>query len=57
MRLCPVKKAMVPDTVKFLFFVSAIIGAVYGSAWTLANFPPEQTEIMKVLPNTQLLGE
>jgi hypothetical protein len=48
---------MVPDTVKFLFFVSAIIGAVYGSAWTLANFPPEQTEIMKVLPNTQLLGE
>jgi hypothetical protein len=48
---------MVPDTVKFLLFVSVIVGAVYGSAWTLANFPPDQTEITKVLPNTQLIGE
>jgi hypothetical protein len=45
---------MVPDTVKLLFFVAIIAGAVYGSAWSLANFPPQQTEITRLLPDTQL---
>jgi hypothetical protein len=45
---------MVPDTVKFLVFVAVICGAVYGSAWTLANFPPEQAEIVRSLPDSQL---
>jgi hypothetical protein len=48
---------MVPDTAKLLFFVSLIAGAVYGSVWTLANFPPEQTTIERVLPNSQFAGE
>jgi hypothetical protein len=45
---------MLPDTVKFLLVVAVIVGAVYGSAWTLANFPPQQTEITRALPDSQL---
>jgi hypothetical protein len=45
---------MLPDTIKFLLFVGLLVGAVYGSAWALANFPPEQTEIIKPLPHDRL---
>lgn len=45
---------MLPDTLKFLIVVAAIGGAIYGSVWSLANFPPEQTQITKALPHERL---
>ncbi len=45
---------MLPDTVKFLLVVGMLAGAVYGSAWALANFPPEQGEVIKPLPHERL---
>lgn len=45
---------MIPDTVKLIAVVAAIAGVVYGSAWTLAHFPPEQTEIIRPLPHERL---
>ena len=45
---------MLPDTVKFLVIVGAIVGIVYGSAWALAHFPPEQHAITKSLPHERL---
>jgi hypothetical protein len=45
---------MLPDTLKFVLFVAFLAGAVYGSAWALANFPPEQTEIIKAMPHEKL---
>jgi hypothetical protein len=46
--------APVPDTLRFLFVVVAIAGAIYGGALTLASFPPEQSEIIKPLPHEKL---
>jgi hypothetical protein len=44
----------VPDTVKFIFVVGLIAGAVYGTALALASFPPEQSEITKTLSYEKL---
>ncbi|MCA3560342.1 MAG: histidine kinase [Aestuariivirga sp.] len=43
-----------PDTVKFVLVVGSLVGAVYGSAWMLSHFPPQQTEIVKPLPSEKL---
>jgi hypothetical protein len=43
-----------PDTLKFIIVLSALAAGIYGAAWTLANFPPEQTEITRPLPNEKL---
>lgn len=43
-----------PDTVKFLLVLLVLGGAIFGGAWSLANFPPEQTEIVKPLPSEKL---
>lgn len=43
-----------PDTVKFVLVVGFLVGAVYGSAWALSHFPPEQAEIVKPLPSEKL---
>lgn len=43
-----------PDTVKFLLVIAGLAGAVYGGLWSLANFPPEQAEIVKTLPGERL---
>ena len=43
-----------PDTLKFLLVVAWVGGAIYGGAWALAHFPPEQTEIVKSLSNEKL---
>ena len=45
---------MIPDTVRLLVAVAAIAGAVYGSAWALAHFPPEQTDVVRALPHEKL---
>jgi len=44
----------VPDTLRFLLILACLAAVVYGSAWGLANFPPEQTEIVKSLPHEKL---
>jgi hypothetical protein len=43
-----------PDTVKFVLVLAFLGGAIYGGAWTLAHFPPEQSEIVKSLPSEKL---
>ena len=48
------REDMVPDTLRFLLILACLAAAVYGSAWGLANFPPEQTEIVKSLPHEKL---
>jgi hypothetical protein len=44
----------VPDSLRFLIVVAVLAGAVYGSVWALAHFPPEQSEIVKALPHEKL---
>ena len=43
-----------PDTVKFLLVLLSVGGAIYGGIWALANFPPEQAEIVKPLSSEKL---
>jgi hypothetical protein len=43
-----------PDTVKFIFVICILAGAVYGGAWALAHFPPEQAEVVKTLSHEKL---
>ena len=43
-----------PDTIKFLIAIGLIAGAIYGAAFALASFPPEQTEITRPLSNEKL---
>jgi hypothetical protein len=45
---------VVPDTVRFLLIIASLAGAVYGAAWGLANYPPEQAEIVKALPHEKI---
>ena len=44
-----------PDTVKFVLVLAFLGGAIYGSAWALSHFPPEQTEIVKPLPSEKFI--
>jgi hypothetical protein len=43
-----------PDSLRFLVVVALLAAAVYGVAWTLAQFPPAQTEVEKSLPHERL---
>jgi hypothetical protein len=43
-----------PDTLKFLVVLLCLGGAIYGGAWALAHFPPEQTEVVKALSAEKL---
>lgn len=45
---------LIPDTLRFLLVLAVFAGAVYGGAYALATFPPEQTEIIKSLPDDKL---
>jgi hypothetical protein len=45
---------MLPDTVKFIVIIGLIAGAVYGSAYGLATFPPEPAPVIKSLPHEKL---
>jgi hypothetical protein len=44
----------VPDSLRFLVVVACLAAVGYGAVWGLANFPPEQTEIVKPLPTSRL---
>lgn len=37
----------IPDTIKFILVVGAIAASIYGGAYGLAHFPPEQSEIVR----------
>lgn len=43
-----------PDTIRFLIVMLCLAGAIYGGAWALAHFPPEQNEIVRSLPHEKL---
>jgi hypothetical protein len=45
---------MLPDTLKFLIVASLVVGAVYGTAYGLAQFPPEPSLVVKSLPHEKL---
>jgi hypothetical protein len=44
----------IPDTVRFVLILALLAGAVYGSAYGLATFPPEQSEVIRPLPHEKL---
>ena len=46
-----------PDTIKFALVLALIAGVIYGAAFALASFPPEQTEITRPLPHVKLRGK
>jgi hypothetical protein len=52
--LAPGSFMFIPDTVRFVLVVAALVGAVYGGAYALATYPPEQTEVIKSLPHEKL---
>ena len=43
-----------PDSVRFIVVIACLAGLVYGAAWLLAHFPPEQTDIVRTLPHENL---
>lgn len=43
-----------PDTLKFLMVILCLGGAVYGGAWALAHFPPEQSDVVRSLSTEKL---
>ena len=49
--------APLPDSLRFLLILACLVAVAYGTAWGLANFPPEQTEIVKSLPHEKLRQE
>ena len=43
-----------PFIARFLLIIVVLAGAVFGAMWALANFPPEQTEIVKPISHEAL---
>ncbi len=41
--------AAMPDSLRFLLIILCLAGAGYGLVWGLANFPPQQKEVIKQL--------
>ena len=42
---------IMPDSLRFLLIVLCLAGAGYGLVWGLANYPPDQKEVIKQLSN------
>lgn len=53
-RVGAIEEPCVPDSLRFLLIVALLGGSVYGVVWALAQYPPEQTEIVKSLPHERL---
>ncbi len=49
--------APLPDSLRFLLILACLVAVAYGTAWGLANFPPEQSEIVKSLPHEKVRQE
>ena len=45
---------VIPDFLKFILVIAALVGAVYGGALALATFPPEQSDVIRPLPHEKL---
>jgi hypothetical protein len=45
---------VIPDFLKFILVIAALVGAVYGGALALATFPPEQSDVVRPLPHEKL---
>ena len=43
-----------PFIVRFFLIIAILAGAVFGAIWALANFPPEQVEIVKPVSHEAL---
>jgi hypothetical protein len=43
-----------PFIIRFLLIIAVLAGVVFGAVWALANFPPEQTEIVKPISHEAL---
>jgi hypothetical protein len=43
-----------PESLRLLFILALLAGAIYGGLWVLSTFPPEQNEIVKELPSDKL---
>lgn len=40
-----------PDSFRFLLILACLAGLAYGGMWALAHFAPEQSDIVKSVPN------
>jgi len=43
-----------PDSLRYLIILVVLGGVIYGTAWALASFAPQQVEIEKSISNHQL---
>ena len=46
-----------PDTIKFALVLAVFAGVIYGAAFALASFPPQQTDITRPLSHVKLRGK
>jgi hypothetical protein len=53
----PATQHVIPDFLKFILIIAAIVGAVYGGALALATYPPEQSDVIRPLPHEKLRAE
>ena len=43
-----------PFTLRFLLILACLAAIAYGGIWALANFPPEQSQIVKPVSHEAL---
>jgi len=48
---------VIPDFLKFILIIAALVGAVYGGALALATYPPEQSDVIRPLPHEKLRAD
>jgi hypothetical protein len=51
---CGIRVKELPESLRLLFILALLAGAIYGGLWVLSTFPPEQDEIVKELPSDKL---
>jgi len=53
----PATQHVIPDFLKFILIIAALVGAVYGGALALATYPPEQSDVIRPLPHEKLRAD
>ncbi|MGF7158434.1 hypothetical protein FHS85_000044 [Rhodoligotrophos appendicifer] len=43
-----------PGSLRFLLILGCLAGIAYGAVYTLATMRPEQSEVVKLVPNERL---